>query len=103
MFAVTNVDDIVLLALYFGQARGDRAGDRRIVMGQYIGFGAILAVSVLAALGLRLLPESVVAYLGSARHRAGAWSSCTGATPCLSRRPFSIPHLIAHLRARRPI
>jgi cadmium resistance protein CadD (predicted permease) len=64
MFAVTNVDDIVLLALYFGQASGDRAVDRRIVMGQYLGFGAILAVSVLAALGLRLLPESAVAYLG---------------------------------------
>jgi len=64
IFVVTNIDDIVLLALYFGQARGDKAIDRRIVLGQYLGFGAILAVSVLAAFGLRLLPESAIAYLG---------------------------------------
>jgi cadmium resistance protein CadD (predicted permease) len=64
MFAVTNIDDIVLLALYFGQARGDKTVDRSIVLGQYLGFGAILAISVLAAFGLRLLPESAIAYLG---------------------------------------
>ena len=64
MFAVTNVDDLVLLALYFGQAGADRRIERGIVLGQYLGFGAIVAVSVLAALGLRLLPGTAVAYLG---------------------------------------
>jgi cadmium resistance protein CadD (predicted permease) len=63
LFAITNIDDLVLLALHFGTARGDRA-HRRIVIGQYLGFGAILAVSVLAAYGLRLLPDNAVAYLG---------------------------------------
>ncbi|WP_199240603.1 hypothetical protein [Kribbella orskensis] len=44
MFAVTNVDDIVVLALFFGQAHEQgRAGAIRVVIGQYLGFAAILA------------------------------------------------------------
>lgn len=64
MFAVTNVDDLLLLAVYFGQAAGRRAAYWRIVIGQYAGFLAILAVSVLGALGAGLLPEAVIPYLG---------------------------------------
>jgi cadmium resistance protein CadD (predicted permease) len=64
MFAVTNVDDIVLLALFFGRAGGDRDAERRIAVGQYVGFGGIVLVSVVAASGLRLLPEEAAAYLG---------------------------------------
>ena len=64
LFAVTNVDDLVLLALYFGQAGGDRAAQRRIVVGQYLGFGAILMVSLVGAAGATLLPERAIAYLG---------------------------------------
>jgi cadmium resistance protein CadD (predicted permease) len=63
MFAVTNVDDLLILALFFGQAR-TRSAAVRIVLGQYAGFTAILAVSVLGALGAGLLPESVLPYLG---------------------------------------
>jgi cadmium resistance protein CadD (predicted permease) len=64
MFAVTNVDDILLLALFFGQAAKDRAAELRVILGQYIGFGGILAAAVLGALGAGLLPESVIPYLG---------------------------------------
>ncbi|MEU4510779.1 cadmium resistance transporter [Nonomuraea wenchangensis] len=64
LFAVTNVDDLVLLALFFAQAAGHRGGAARIVLGQYLGFAAILAVSVAAALGATLLPEPVLPYLG---------------------------------------
>lgn len=64
MFAVTNIDDIVILALFFGQAAGRRTGVVRIVLGQYLGFAAILAASVLGALGAGLLPESLIPYLG---------------------------------------
>src|SRR5262245_17804203 len=63
MFAVTNVDDVLLLALFFGQA-GRKGDGRRIVAGQYLGFGAILAVSVAGALGAGLLPEGAIPYLG---------------------------------------
>jgi hypothetical protein len=56
LFAVTNIDDIVVLALFFGQAAG-RSGTVRVVLGQYLGFAAILAVAVAGALGVGLLPE----------------------------------------------
>ncbi|MEV4548749.1 cadmium resistance transporter [Nonomuraea wenchangensis] len=64
LFAVTNVDDLVLLALFFAQTAGHRGGAARVVLGQYLGFAAILAVSVAAALGATLLPEPVLPYLG---------------------------------------
>ena len=35
-----------------------------MVVGQYLGFGAILLASVIGALGAGLLPESVIPYLG---------------------------------------
>ncbi|QFZ22870.1 cadmium resistance transporter [Saccharothrix syringae] len=60
LFAVTNVDDIVLLALFF--ARG--VPPWRVVLGQYAGFAAILVVAVAAALGATLLPPSVLPWLG---------------------------------------
>lgn len=63
MFAVTNVDDIVVLTLFFGQARG-RAGILRVAVGQYVGFMAILAAAVIGAAGVGLLPRPVAAYLG---------------------------------------
>lgn len=63
MFAVTNIDDILILALFFGRAR-DRSAAVRVVVGQYLGFGAILALAVIGALGASLLPESVRPYLG---------------------------------------
>lgn len=63
MFAVTNVDDIVILAVFFGRAAGGRAV-RRVVLGQYIGFAGLLAVSIAGALGAGLLPEPVIPYLG---------------------------------------
>lgn len=63
LFAVTNIDDVVILALFFGRAAG-RDGVVRVVTGQYVGFAAILAASVVGALGAGLLPETVIPYLG---------------------------------------
>ena len=64
LFAVTNIDDIVILALFFGRTAGRRAGTARVVAGQYVGFLAILAITVPTALGVRLLPEAVIPYFG---------------------------------------
>jgi cadmium resistance protein CadD (predicted permease) len=64
MFAVTNIDDLLVLAVFFGQAAGHRAAVWRVVAGQYLGFLAILVASVVGALGAGLLPESVIPYLG---------------------------------------
>ena len=63
-FAFTNVDDIVLLSLFFARARGRASDERRIVLGQYAGFGAILLVALLATAGLSVVPEHQIAYLG---------------------------------------
>ncbi|MER7998360.1 cadmium resistance transporter [Streptomyces sp. NPDC095613] len=64
LFAVTNIDDILILALFFAQGAGHRSSTRRIVLGQYLGFAAILAVAVAAAFGATFLPESAIPYLG---------------------------------------
>lgn len=64
LFAVTNIDDILILALFFAQGTGHPGSTRRIVLGQYLGFAAILAVAVAAAFGATFLPESAIPYLG---------------------------------------
>jgi cadmium resistance protein CadD (predicted permease) len=64
MFAVTNIDDLLVLAVFFGQAAGSRGGARRVVIGQYLGFAGILAAAIVGSLGAGLLPDKVIPYLG---------------------------------------
>lgn len=64
-FAVTNIDDLIVLAVFFGQARGHRGAAMRVIAGQYLGFAAILVVSICAAVvGAALLPAAVLPYFG---------------------------------------
>jgi cadmium resistance protein CadD (predicted permease) len=63
IFAVTNVDDLLILALFFSRTT-NRAGVTRVVIGQYLGFTAILVFSIIGALGAGLLADSVIPYLG---------------------------------------
>jgi cadmium resistance protein CadD (predicted permease) len=63
LFAGTNIDDIVLLAVLFGRATGP-ARPLQIVIGWYAGYVVVLAAAVVGALGARLLPESVIPFLG---------------------------------------
>ncbi|WP_436531631.1 cadmium resistance transporter [Actinoplanes sp. HUAS TT8] len=64
LFAVTNIDDIVILALFFAQGAGHPNTTRTIAIGQYLGFAGILVVAVAAAFGATFLPSQVVPYLG---------------------------------------
>ena len=64
LFAVTNIDDIVVLALFFAQGAGIKGSARKVAAGQYLGFAAILAVAGAAAFGATFLPEGVLPYLG---------------------------------------
>ncbi len=64
LFAVTNVDDIVVLSLFFARGAGRRGSAAQVVAGQYLGFAAILVVAITAALGATVLPEDVIGYLG---------------------------------------
>lgn len=65
LFVVTNIDDIIVLSLFYAQGVGLPHTTRKILLGQYLGFGAILLAAVAVALSARaLLPESAVAYFG---------------------------------------
>lgn len=80
-FAVTNIDDIVVLSLFFARA-GDSPGARiRVVIGQYLGFVTILGLSVGFAGAAALLPRSALPYLGLAPLLLGlraAWTAWRG-------------------------
>ncbi|MET9225964.1 cadmium resistance transporter [Lentzea sp. NPDC003310] len=77
MFAVTNVDDLVLLALFFARARSAW----QVVAGQYLGFTAILVLAVFGSLGASLLPAQFRPWLGLIPLALGlkaAWSLWRG-------------------------
>lgn len=62
-FAATNIDDIVILMLFFSQGN-TRFRPWHIVLGQYIGFVAIIAASLPGFFGGMLLPKAWVGLLG---------------------------------------
>ncbi|SCG78921.1 Cadmium resistance protein CadD, predicted permease [Micromonospora humi] len=65
VFTATNLDDIVVLTVLFVAAR--RSGRPRpwqIVTGQYAGIGALVAVAVVAAAGLLVVPDPWPGLLG---------------------------------------
>jgi cadmium resistance protein CadD (predicted permease) len=81
LFAVTNVDDILVLSLFFGRSAGQQGAARRIVAGQYLGFAALLVITVAAAYGATFLPGSAIPYLGVLPLALGlraAWQAWTG-------------------------
>jgi cadmium resistance transport/sequestration family protein len=61
LFVATNVDDVFILLAFFADPRF-RA--RRIVLGQYLGMGVLVLVSVLAALISLVIPTAYVGLLG---------------------------------------
>lgn len=61
VFASTNIDDLFLLAAFFADAR---LRPHAIVIGQYLGIGALVLVSALAALLVLDIPDGWVALLG---------------------------------------
>lgn len=74
LFIATNIDDIVILSLFFGRGRGQPGTTRRILLGQYLGFAGILGAAVLVALGAEaLLPEEVLPYFGLIPLGLGLW------------------------------
>ncbi|MEV6523544.1 cadmium resistance transporter [Longispora sp. NPDC051575] len=65
VFAGTNVDDLLILTVLFLSSRATgRPGRWQIWVGQYLGVGALVAVSALAALGLQVVPDRWVGLLG---------------------------------------
>jgi cadmium resistance protein CadD (predicted permease) len=60
-FAATNLDDLFLLVAWFAAGR---APARAIVLGQYLGIGALFAASVAASLLALAAPAAHLAWLG---------------------------------------
>lgn len=46
VFAVTNIDDMIILSLFFGDRK---LSTKAIVLGQYVGIGLILTASIVLA------------------------------------------------------
>jgi len=59
-FAATNIDDFVILTLFFAR----RVLPRRIVAGQYLGFSAIVLLSLLGSWAVFAIPHRWIRFLG---------------------------------------
>jgi cadmium resistance protein CadD (predicted permease) len=76
LFLVTNIDDIIVLSLFFARGAGQRGTTTKIVVGQYLGFGAILLASVAVTFGAGLfLPDDAIPYFGLIPLVLGLWAA----------------------------
>ncbi|TQJ23969.1 cadmium resistance protein CadD (predicted permease) [Micromonospora sp. A202] len=65
VFAATDIDDIVILTLFFVAARTTgRPRPWQIVAGQYLGIGALALASAVVAAGLLVVPDPWTGLLG---------------------------------------
>lgn len=62
-FSATNVDDIVILMLFFSQ-RNASFQTRHIVIGQYLGFTVLLLASLPGFIGGLMVPKAWIGLLG---------------------------------------
>uniref|UniRef100_A0A832H527 Transporter n=1 Tax=Oscillatoriales cyanobacterium SpSt-402 TaxID=2282168 RepID=A0A832H527_9CYAN len=62
-FIATNVDDIVILTLFFARV-GETLRRRHIVLGQYLGFLGLILVSLPGFFGGLVLPKAWLGWLG---------------------------------------
>ena len=75
LFLATNIDDIIVLALFFARGAGRSGTTTRILAGQYLGFAGILAAAVLVSLGAgAFLPEEAIPYFGLIPLLLGLWA-----------------------------
>jgi len=63
-FAATNLDDIVVLLLFFSQVNANFR-NRHVIIGQYLGFTALVLTSLPSFFGGRLFPETWIGILGT--------------------------------------
>lgn len=62
-FAATNVDDIFLLVLFFSQV-GSTFRRQHVIIGQYLGFTALIMISLMGFLASLVLPRTWIGLLG---------------------------------------
>lgn len=74
LFVGTDVDDLIVLTVLFLTARATgRPRLWQIWAGQYLGITVLVVVSLLAALGLTLVPDQWVRFLGLVPIGLGVW------------------------------
>src|SRR5215475_12981060 len=59
-FAATNIDDLLLLTLFFAQ----RVPTRKIILGQYLGFAGIVGLSLVGFWAVTSIPSTWFRFLG---------------------------------------
>lgn len=62
-FASTSIDDIFVLMVLYSQVQNVK-GIVRVVAGQYFGIGALVALSIVGALGTQIFPPQYIGLLG---------------------------------------
>lgn len=62
-FVATNIDDIFVLMLFFSQIN-DTIKVRHIIIGQYLGISALIAISIIVALGISIILNEYIGLLG---------------------------------------
>lgn len=73
-FAAAAVDDLIIVTALFTSSRATgRPRPGSIVAGQYIGFAAIVVAALLAAAGLRAVPDRWVGLVGFIPIALGLW------------------------------
>ena len=78
LFAATNIDDIVVLTVLFLASSRGKPRPWQIVAGQYLGFITLVVISVIAALGLTIVPDEWVGFLGLIPLGIGIWTLVRG-------------------------
>ena len=76
LFIATNIDDIIVLSLFFARGAGRPGTTAKILAGQYLGFVGILAAALMVTLGARwALPEEAIPYFGLIPLALGLWAA----------------------------
>src|SRR5699024_6150187 len=76
LFIATNIDDIIVLSLFFARGPGQAGTTLRILAGQYLGFAGILAATILVTLGAdAFLPTEAIPYFGLIPLTLGLWAA----------------------------
>ena len=76
LFVATNIDNIIILSLFFGRDHERPGATYRILIGQYLGLIGTLGAAVVAALSAQaLLSERVLPYFGLIPIGLGLWAA----------------------------
>ena len=98
-FAATNIDDLFVLALFFAQIGTGGLRRRHVVIGQYLGFSGLVAVSLVGFVARRIFPEVWIGLLGLMPMAIGVRKALVAGHAMVGRPPQSANHAITSVAA----